>query len=175
MAGAMQETFELVDGLRTTAVIRVMGVGGGGCNTVNQMSQGNINGVEFICANTDRDHLEKCIPNNQLQLGTEITRGLGSGSKPDIGRQVAGEERGHLSGDGAARAAGAEVDDQPLTAAHRERLRAVPERDVRDPSRCEDLRRQRPCCRPTSSAPHIHMDVGSRSGARRRTSRVRRA
>jgi len=97
MAGAMQETFELVDGLRTTAVIRVMGVGGGGCNTVNQMSQGNINGVEFICANTDRDHLEKCIPNNQLQLGTEITRGLGAGSNPEIGRQAAEEDRERIA------------------------------------------------------------------------------
>jgi len=97
MAGAMQETFELVDGLRTTAVIRVMGVGGGGCNTVNQMSQGGINGVEFICANTDRDHLEKCIPNNQLQLGTEITRGLGAGSNPEIGRQAAEEDRERIA------------------------------------------------------------------------------
>ncbi|MDP3859376.1 MAG: cell division protein FtsZ [Stagnimonas sp.] len=93
----MQETFELVDGLRTTAVIRVMGVGGGGCNTVNQMSQGGINGVEFICANTDRDHLEKCIPNNQLQLGTEITRGLGAGSNPEIGRQAAEEDRERIA------------------------------------------------------------------------------
>lgn len=97
MAGAMQETFELVDGLRTTAVIRVMGVGGGGCNTVNQMSQGGINGVEFICANTDRDHLEKCIPNNQLQLGTEITRGLGAGSNPEVGRQAAEEDRERIA------------------------------------------------------------------------------
>ncbi|WP_199720483.1 cell division protein FtsZ [Stagnimonas aquatica] len=97
MAGAMQETFELVDGLRTTAVIRVMGVGGGGCNTVNQMSQSGINGVEFICANTDRDHLEKCIPNNQLQLGMEITRGLGAGSNPEIGRQAAEEDRERIA------------------------------------------------------------------------------
>jgi cell division protein FtsZ len=93
----MQETFELVDGLRTTAVIRVMGVGGGGCNTVNQMAQGGINGVEFICANTDRDHLEKCIPNNQLQLGTEITRGLGAGSNTEIGRQAAEEDRERIA------------------------------------------------------------------------------
>ena len=97
MAGAMQETFELVDGLRTTAVIRVMGVGGGGCNTVNQMAQSGIGGVEFICANTDRDHLEKCIPNQQLQLGTEITRGLGAGSNPDIGRQAAEEDRERIA------------------------------------------------------------------------------
>ena len=97
MAGAMQETFELVDGLRTTAVIRVMGVGGGGCNTVNQMAQSGIGGVEFICANTDRDHLEKCVPNQQLQLGTEITRGLGAGSNPEIGRQAAEEDRERIA------------------------------------------------------------------------------
>lgn len=97
MGGVMRETFELVDGLRTTAVIRVMGVGGGGCNTVNQMAACGINGVEFICANTDRDHLEKCVTNNQLQLGLEITRGLGAGSNPEIGRQSAEEDRERIA------------------------------------------------------------------------------
>ena len=90
MAGAQQETFQLVDGMRSTAVIRVIGVGGGGCNTVNQMAQCGINGVEFIVANTDRDHLEKCVTTNQLQIGAALTRGLGAGSNPEIGRQSAG-------------------------------------------------------------------------------------
>jgi len=93
MGGAIQETFELVDGMRSTAVIRVIGVGGGGCNTVNQMAQGGIGGVEFIVSNTDRDHLEKCVTTNQLQLGAALTRGLGAGSNPEIGRQSADEDR----------------------------------------------------------------------------------
>ena len=97
MAGAQQETFELVDGLRSTAVIRVIGVGGGGCNTVNQMAQGGINGVEFIVANTDRDHLEKCVTTNQLQIGAALTRGLGAGSNPEIGRQSADEDRERIA------------------------------------------------------------------------------
>ena len=97
MAGAIQETFQLVDGLRSTAVIRVIGVGGGGCNTVNQMAQGGISGVEFIVSNTDRDHLEKCVTTNQLQLGATLTRGLGAGSNPEIGRQSADEDRERIA------------------------------------------------------------------------------
>jgi len=97
MAGAQQETFELVDGLRSTAVIRVIGVGGGGCNTVNQMAQTGIGGVEFVVANTDRDHLEKCVTVNQLQLGPQLTRGLGAGSDPEIGRQAADEDRERIA------------------------------------------------------------------------------
>ena len=97
MAGAIQETFQLVDGLRSTAIIRVIGVGGGGCNTVNQMAQGGIGGVEFIVSNTDRDHLEKCVTTNQLQLGAALTRGLGAGSNPEIGRQSADEDRERIA------------------------------------------------------------------------------
>ena len=62
MSGQTREIFELMDGQKKRAVIRVIGVGGGGCNTVNQMAQANIEGVEFISANTDRDHLERCVP-----------------------------------------------------------------------------------------------------------------
>src|SRR3546814_5801681 len=83
MSGQTREIFELTDGQRRRAVIRVIGVGGGGCNTVNQMAQASIDGVDFMCANTDRDHLERCVPTNQVQLGIEITRGLGAGSNPD--------------------------------------------------------------------------------------------
>ena len=97
MAGAQQETFELVDGLRSTAVIRVIGVGGGGCNTVNQMARTGIGGVEFLVANTDRDHLEKCLPVSQLQMGVALTRGLGAGSNPEIGRQSADEDRERIA------------------------------------------------------------------------------
>lgn len=90
------ELFELVDGTSKRAVIRVIGVGGGGCNTVNQMAAANIQGVEFISANTDRDHLEKCVPTLQLQLGAEVTRGLGAGSNPQIGREAAEEDRDRI-------------------------------------------------------------------------------
>jgi len=90
------ELFELVDGTSKRAVIRVIGVGGGGCNTVNQMAAANIQGVEFISANTDRDHLEKCLPTLQLQLGAEVTRGLGAGSNPKIGREAAEEDRDRI-------------------------------------------------------------------------------
>ena len=90
------EIFELMDGQKKRAVIRVIGVGGGGCNTVNQMAQSGIDGVEFICANTDRDHLERCIPTSQLQLGAGVTRGLGAGSDPNVGRQSAEEDRDRI-------------------------------------------------------------------------------
>ena len=96
MGGQAREVFELEDGQRKRAVIRVIGVGGGGCNTVNQMAQAGIEGVDFVCANTDRDHLERCVPTNQLQLGVEITRGLGAGSNPEIGRQAAEEDRDRI-------------------------------------------------------------------------------
>lgn len=94
MNRALQDdVFEVMDGQRKKALIRVIGVGGGGCNTVNQMAASGIEGVEFICANTDRDHLERCIPTNQLQIGAGLTRGLGAGSDPKVGRQAAEEDR----------------------------------------------------------------------------------
>ena len=96
MAGMASEMFELVDGECKRAVIRVIGVGGGGCNTVNQMSLGRIQGVDFVVANTDRVHLEKCVPTTQLQLGATITRGLGAGSDPKRGRAAAEEDRDRL-------------------------------------------------------------------------------
>jgi cell division protein FtsZ len=73
-----REIFEILDGQSRKAVIRV------------------IDGVEFICANTDRDHLEKCIPTSQIQLGAELTRGLGAGSNPEVGRQAAEEDRDRI-------------------------------------------------------------------------------
>ena len=73
MANVVPEMFELVDGHSKRAVIRVIGVGGGGCNTVNQMAAANIQGVEFISANTDRDHLEKTVRrfNGFVQRGAD--------------------------------------------------------------------------------------------------------
>jgi cell division protein FtsZ len=92
----MNDHFELMDGQLRRASIRVIGVGGGGCNTVNQMAQAEIQDVEFIVANTDRDHLERCIPTNQLQLGPQLTRGLGAGSDPAKGRDAAEEDRDRI-------------------------------------------------------------------------------
>ena len=87
------EVFELTDGQSNRAVIKVIGVGGGGCNTVNQMVRAGIQEVEFIVANTDKQHLERCVASTILQLGPTITRGLGAGSNPDMGRQAALEDK----------------------------------------------------------------------------------
>jgi cell division protein FtsZ len=87
------EVFEVTDGKSDRAVIKVIGVGGGGCNTVNQMVESGIDGVDFVCANTDRQHLERCKTNMILQLGQSLTRGLGAGSNPDLGRQSAIEDK----------------------------------------------------------------------------------
>jgi cell division protein FtsZ len=90
------EIFEVTDGKSDRAIIRVIGVGGGGCNTVNQMVETGIDGVDFVCANTDRQHLERCKTTAILQLGAGITRGLGAGSNPDVGRQAALEDKDRI-------------------------------------------------------------------------------
>ncbi len=92
----MPEIFEVTDGKSDCAIIRVIGVGGGGCNTVNQMVETGIDGVDFVCANTDRQHLERCKTTAILQLGAGITRGLGAGSNPDVGRQAALEDKDRI-------------------------------------------------------------------------------
>ena len=74
-----------------SAIIKVVGVGGGGSNAVNSMVADNIRGVEFIIANTDLQSLEKSECPEKVQLGGELTRGLGAGSNPDIGRNAAEE------------------------------------------------------------------------------------
>jgi len=78
------------------AVIKVMGIGGGGGNAVDHMMNANIQGVEYICANTDAQVLSKMGAKNTIQLGSEITKGLGAGTNPDIGRQAAQEDRDHI-------------------------------------------------------------------------------
>jgi len=87
------EMYEIVDGQPMDAVIRVIGVGGGGCNSVNEMVMAEIEGVELIAANTDRRHLEKCKTTNILQLGPRCSRGLGAGSDPARGREAALESK----------------------------------------------------------------------------------
>jgi cell division protein FtsZ len=100
-ASAVQETglmFELVDSApSSSAVIKVVGVGGGGGNAVNHMVESNIEGVEFICANTDAQALKRVSAKTVLQLGGEITKGLGAGANPDVGRQAAMEDRERIA------------------------------------------------------------------------------
>ena len=88
--------FELVDAENSTAVIKVIGVGGGGGNAVEHMVNANIEGVEFICANTDAQALKKSSAKTILQLGHNVTKGLGAGADPDMGRQAALEDRDRL-------------------------------------------------------------------------------
>jgi len=85
--------FELMDAYTQGAVIKVVGVGGGGGNAVEHMVQQNIDGVDFICANTDAQALKNTSARTVLQLGTNITKGLGAGANPDLGRQAALEDR----------------------------------------------------------------------------------
>lgn len=85
--------FELVDSFSQNAVIKVIGVGGGGGNAVEHMVHAEIEGVEFICANTDAQVLKHSSAKTILQLGTNITKGLGAGANPEIGRQAAMEDR----------------------------------------------------------------------------------
>ena len=89
--------FELVDNLPQSAVIKVIGVGGGGGNAVNHMAKSNIEGVEFICANTDAQALKNIGARTVLQLGTGVTKGLGAGANPEVGRQAAIEDRERIA------------------------------------------------------------------------------
>ena len=85
--------FELMDTQTQSAVIKVIGVGGGGGNAVNHMVSRVIDGVEFICANTDAQALSSANAKTILQLGSSITKGLGAGADPEVGRQAALEDR----------------------------------------------------------------------------------
>lgn len=85
--------FELMDTYSQNAIIKVIGVGGGGGNAVEYMLKGNIEGVEFICANTDAQALKNSSAKTILQLGTDVTKGLGAGANPDVGQQAAIEDR----------------------------------------------------------------------------------
>lgn len=91
--------FELVDNVPQEAVIKVVGVGGGGGNAVCHMLNSRLEGVEFICANTDAQALKKqhLQAHTHLQLGANITRGLGAGANPEVGRDAAMEDRDRIS------------------------------------------------------------------------------
>jgi len=88
--------FELLDGRSQNAIIKVIGVGGGGGNAVAHMVEAGIEGVDFVCANTDAQALQAVRARTALQIGCNITKGLGAGSDPDIGRQAAMEDRDRL-------------------------------------------------------------------------------
>ncbi len=85
--------FELMDANSENAIIKVIGVGGGGSNAVQHMLTANIEGVDFICANTDAQALRTTTVHTTLQMGCNITKGLGAGADPEIGRQAAEEDR----------------------------------------------------------------------------------
>ncbi len=89
--------FEIVDSAPENAVIKVIGVGGGGGNAVQHMVKQDIQGVEFICANTDAQALKNLGARTLLQLGSGITRGLGAGANPSMGRDSALEDRDRIA------------------------------------------------------------------------------
>jgi len=88
--------FELGDNIPHNALIKVVGIGGGGGNAIEHMMAETIEGVEFICANTDAQALQRSSARTVIQLGEEITKGLGAGANPDIGRQAAEENRDRI-------------------------------------------------------------------------------
>lgn len=89
--------FELVDAGGSQAIIKVIGVGGGGGNAVDHMMKTNIEGVDFINANTDAQVLDTSMADTTLQLGENLTKGLGAGASPEVGRQAAMEDRDRIA------------------------------------------------------------------------------
>ena len=88
--------FEIMDAYTQSAVIKVIGVGGGGGNAVAHMVVSGIEGVDFMCVNTDAQALKHSKVKTALQIGANITKGLGAGADPDVGRQAAMEDRDRL-------------------------------------------------------------------------------
>jgi len=93
----MATLFTFEDTSAQSAKIKVIGVGGGGGNALNNMISQNLRGVEFIVANTDAQAIERNHADSKLQLGADITRGLGAGANPQIGREAAEAEKDRLS------------------------------------------------------------------------------
>lgn len=85
--------FEVIDSKSQNAIIKVIGVGGCGGNAIDHMINKNLTGVEFICANTDMQALKKSRASHILQIGQAMTKGLGAGAKPEIGKQAAIEDK----------------------------------------------------------------------------------
>ena len=89
--------FELVDNIPQNAVIKVVGIGGGGGNAVRHMIAQKIEGVDFICANTDAQALKDISAKTVIQLGGHLTKGLGAGANPNVGREAAMEDRERIA------------------------------------------------------------------------------
>ena len=89
--------FEIVDNIPEGAEIKVIGVGGGGGNAVKHMIDNQVEGVDFICANTDSQALKDITGSTLLQLGNGLTKGLGAGANPQLGRQAAMEDRDRIA------------------------------------------------------------------------------
>ena len=81
----------------STAKILVIGVGGAGNNAVNRMIDEGIKGVDFVCVNTDKQHLRSCKAPMSMQIGEKLTKGLGAGAKPEVGEKAAEESREELT------------------------------------------------------------------------------
>lgn len=94
--GSLKMTFELTDGHTKSAIIKVIGVGGAGGNAVAHMVEVGIEGVDFVCANTDAQALQNTKVTTKLQIGRNITKGLGAGADPAIGQQAALEDRDRI-------------------------------------------------------------------------------
>ena len=89
----MQLVYDVVEAAASPAVIKVIGIGGGGCNAINNMILNAVQGVEFISANTDAQSLRGSQAPKRIQLGTNLTKGLGAGANPEVGRNAAMEDR----------------------------------------------------------------------------------
>ncbi len=88
----MELVYDVVESAASPAVIKVIGIGGGGCNAINNMINNTVQGVEFISANTDAQALGGSNAAKRIQLGVNLTRGLGAGANPEIGRAAAQED-----------------------------------------------------------------------------------
>ena len=95
--GRSRLAVELERGDASPAVIKVIGIGGGGCNAVNRMIAAGVRGVEYIACNTDLQALRKSSATVKLQLGARLTKGLGAGADPDVGRNAAIEDQERLT------------------------------------------------------------------------------
>jgi len=82
---------------KLSAVLKVVGVGGGGCNAIDSMINRGLNGVEFVAVNTDAQVLDQSLAGQKIQIGTAVTRGLGAGADPNVGRKAAEEDREKIS------------------------------------------------------------------------------
>jgi cell division protein FtsZ len=95
--GRSRLAIELERGDASPAVIKVIGIGGGGCNAINRMISAGVRGVDYIACNTDLQALKKSTATTKVQLGARLTKGLGAGADPDVGRNAALEDQEKLS------------------------------------------------------------------------------